>query len=43
MITGYLFTCELHFIVPMGIFPMVNLGRFPPGKPAATVALPNPN
>ena len=23
-------------VVPMGIFPMENLGRFPQGKPAAT-------
>ena len=33
-----------HFVVPMGISPMENLGCFSPqGKPAATVALPYPN
>ena len=27
---------SLHFVVPMGIYVMGNLGRFPQGKPAAT-------
>ena len=31
----------VHFVVPLGIFPIGNLGRFPQGKPDATVALPN--
>ena len=35
--------CFVHFVVPMGISPMGNLGCFPQGKPAATVVLPNPN
>ena len=26
----------VHFVVPMGISPMGNLGHFPEGKPAAT-------
>ena len=30
----------VHFVVPMGIFPMGNSGRFPQGKPAATFAIP---
>ena len=38
-----LFFVFLHFVVPMGISPMENVGRFPQGKPAPTVALPNPN
>ena len=29
-----IFVC-LHFVVPMGIFPMGNLGSFPHGKPDA--------
>ena len=33
----------VHLVVPMQISPMGNLGRFPQEKPAATVALPNPN
>ena len=33
----------VHFVVPMRISPMGKSGRFPQGKPAATVALPNPN
>ena len=34
---GFLFLfCFVHFVVPMGISPMGNSGRFPQGKPAAT-------
>ena len=33
----------LHFVVPMGIFPMGNSVLFSHGKPAARVALPNHN
>ena len=29
----------VHFVVPMGISPMGNLGRFPEGKPAVTESL----
>ena len=30
------FSYFLHFVVPMGISPMGNLGLFPQGKPPAT-------
>ena len=39
----YLFCIFVHFVVPMGFFPMGNSGSFPQEKQAATVALTNPN
>ena len=33
----------VYFVVPMGIFPMENLGCFLQGKPAVTVTLPSLN
>ena len=35
-VCGGFFLHFVHFVVPMGISPMGNLGRFPQGKPAAT-------
>ena len=32
----FVFLYIVHFVVPMGISPMRNSGRFPQGKPAAT-------
>ena len=40
---AFVFLYFVHFVVPKGVSPMGNSGRFPQGKPAATVTLPHPN